>query len=232
MKGSDCRKSVRDAFESLIDIELTRWDLRVGFGCTDLDQRFQRIALNPESTYSDVYKAGLQLRAYSFSLVDFSYFQFWTSGSRGSDRLRFAYYPNPYRGDVEDILTGDETTYDAEAYFQLLDEATFDPRIPPIRYDLAIPDYSPVEHPASHLTIGHHSANRWPVSFVLTPKAFVFLVCKRYYGDFWKRHICHEDPLDGYTNRLDRALADERSNCADLDLQHFAERERKQPHFT
>jgi hypothetical protein len=65
-------------------------------------------------------------------------------------------------------------------------------------------------HPCSHLHIGFHSDNRWPLKRTLTPLAFAMLVSKQYHGDEWRAFGDDDDPE--ISNSFERALIREHQN--------------------
>lgn len=231
MRPAEFTHNIRSAFTALIDLGLTSWDRVGSFSGKEVDSEFRKVAMNPKIGYHSLYLIGLKRRAYNFTLCDFSYFQFWTDCSKHSQRLRYSYMPNPFNAPHADVDRMELDPESYEIYFQLLEEVEPQNAVPPIRYDLALNDHIAVLHPASHLTIGAHSDNRWPVARVLTPKLFCLFICKQYYTNNWRTLGKTEDIGSGFNNIFDLSLAEEKRACIKLDDDHFTEHERLHLYF-
>jgi hypothetical protein len=191
-----------------------------------VNAEFRDIALSAESSYVQVYRAGLRLSHYNFLLSDLSFFQF---SHAGDDELRFAYYPNPFISsanvarvgllkDLRFALQAEEI--DSEEYLQILSELRPEIRAPSIRYEFAPKAYREFSHPCSHLHIGHHADNRWALNRMLGPLAFTLLILKHYYRVEWDSHW--KVVGDKRENDLEIRLIAERANCPQIDLAYFS----------
>src|SRR5665811_1398159 len=58
-----------------------------------IDDEFQRVVLDPNSTYEEIYRTGLTRSNYNFLLADYAYFQLSWQNERS---WRLGYYPNPW----------------------------------------------------------------------------------------------------------------------------------------
>ena len=132
-----------------------------------IDEIFQQIALNEDSTYDDIFLAGLQRSNYNIQLEDYAYFQFgWTN----STSWRLGYFPNSWltgapeaRQKLRHFETLEEVgalTYEESS--NLIAELPYVGRVPPIRYEFSAIEYQEFAHPAAHFHIGRHTDNRWP----------------------------------------------------------------------
>ena len=182
-----------------------------------VEEEFRRLVLSDEPSYKDVYMAGLRLSHYNFLLSDYSFFQFsWEA----ENKVRYAFYPNPFASGngvnglskirrYDELLRAELITY--EDYLSLLRDAEADLRIPLIRYENAPDQHRGLSHPCSHIHIGFHSDNRWPLNRVLTPFAFSMYIVKQYYGDIWRANGI--DEADETGSRFERELINEKANC-------------------
>ncbi len=157
----------------------------------DVDEEFRKVALAPESSYADIYKAGLKRSAYNLLLWDYSFFQFsWES----DQAWRMAYLPNPWIAGVADAsrivaewealeemgeLTHEDTS-------DLIDELPYRGAVPPIRFEYSRLAYREIGHPAAHFHVGRNSDNRWPCALLLGPVAFSMMIARLYYPEKWR----------------------------------------------
>lgn len=196
----------------------------------EINPEFSEVILS-SAAYETVYLTGLRLSYYNFVLSDYSYFQF---SYDGPDRVRYAYYPNPFlRGESARVAferlsrLAREGQLEIEDFLNHLSERKPQIGVPPIRYENAPDQYRELEHPCSHFHLGFHSDNRWPVARLLAPLAFSLLVYKLYYGDYWR--IVH-DP--GGEADLENALINAKQNSRMLAPELFSDHERRSVHFT
>jgi hypothetical protein len=168
-------------------------------------------------------------------MSDYSFFQFSWSGT---DRVRYAYYPNPFiagRKDELDNFRRRRELVEAgmithEEYLSLLRDAPVESRVPVIRYENAPDQHNGLRHPCSHFHIGHHSDNRWALNRILTPLAFTLLVLKHYYGAEWSRR--GSDERDSHGNVFESRLIEEKKNCRPILGSFFSEAEAKSFFFS
>jgi hypothetical protein len=182
----------------------------------DVNERFRDLALSDETTYPELYLLGLSVSHFNFALADYSYFQFsWLGG----ERVRYAYYPNPFSGggdkalqdlrDLQELVSSGDLSY--EEYLALIRDTSLDVRVPLIRYEHSPDDYVEFQHPSSHFHIGHHSENRWALNRVLTPLAFTLIIVKQYYASHWLNYGKDDD--NEFLNRYEAQLVSEKPNC-------------------
>jgi hypothetical protein len=164
----------------------------IGPGPLQIDELFQQTALDEESTYQDIFLAGLHRSNYNILLEDYAYFQF---GRTDANAWRLGYFPNPWLSGVpaaEEKLRQFETLEEIgalsyEEASDLIADMPYAGAVPPIRFEFAPSEYQEFAHPAAHFHIGRHSNNRWPSAISLGPKAFVLIIAKMYYPDAWAR---------------------------------------------
>lgn len=158
----------------------------------DASDTFKVLAISSDATYEELYLAGMREGQYNILLKDFSFFQF---GVGSVDGVRFAYYPNPFLGAVPDAL-GQLTEMQEYVSEGIIDMDEFlhrvadirHPQHPPlVRYEYSKRQYVEATHPCSHLHVGFHGENRWPVRRYLTAGAFTLLIFRLFYLDFWMR---------------------------------------------
>ena len=198
-----------------------------------VSQDFRKIALSIKSLYSDVYEAGLAHSHYNILLFDLAFFQFsWA----GDGEVRYAYYPNPFisgnkeaqvklqnwrEAQVAEILSEEDVS-------ALIAALTTSGTVPLVRYENSPSQYRLFRHPCSHLHIGLHSENRWPLSRVLTPLAFSMWIVKQYYSESWSLYDDDNHPTG---NQLEQDLIDEQANCRILGNELFTPAEAQSLHF-
>ncbi len=138
---------------------------------------FKSMSRDIDSSYEEVYLAGLKNVDYNILNTDFSYFQF----SRETDHeFRFAYYPNPFLGVVDGRVSelADLQEYvregivDTEDYLRQISEIRVSRFPPMLRYEFSDDQYDEGWHPASHFHIGMYSDWRWGSAIALTGRFF------------------------------------------------------------
>jgi hypothetical protein len=183
-------------------------------GSLNIQPEFRNLVLDPESSYEDMFLYALQNSCYNFLLSDHSFFQFnWFA----NDDVRYAYYPNPYLGANATHLLRykrrvelfENQFIDYEDFLQLLGEAIGRGRVPVVRYENAPGQYKELNHPCSHLHIGLHGDDRWPVRRLLTPDAFCLIMLRNYHGEAWRGS---ELDADGRFTKLDLELSKARND--------------------
>ncbi|WP_140863987.1 DUF2290 domain-containing protein [Myxococcus xanthus] len=197
-------------------------------GPLGVNPTFRDLVLSEESRYVDIYSTGLSLSHYNILLTDYSYFQFsWDK----KDNVRYAYYPNPYVAGKSNesinfkrrrnlVNTGVITQ---EEYLSMLRDSNDELRVPLIRYENAPEQHKGLKHPCSHMHIGHHGENRWPLNRVLTPTAFTLWITKQYYSDEW--WILGKDDQNEFGNILEHELVKEKANCRPVASEYFLDLE-------
>lgn len=198
-----------------------------------VNEQFRDVCIKRNSNYIEIYELGLKLSHYNFSLIDYSYFQFSWSGE---DAVRYAYYPNPFLSGDADALSKLKKWHELlaaglishEEFLDLLRGRPADARIPLIRYENAPGQYKRFNHPCSHMHIGLHSDNRWPVDRLLTPLAFVLLVVKQYYGETWRSL---DSEAEQFGNEYEARLIASKKNSRLISDEYFTNDERLSFYF-
>lgn len=194
----------------------------VGPSSLPVHGEFNKIALDTERPYTDVFFAGLRIGQYNFKLSDFSYLQFsYTS----ADDLRYAFYPSPFSSEGLDHLahlqkrlkTSDEA--DFETFMALATSINVNYRRPIVRYEYNVKQYEAGVHPVSHLHIGTYGDDRWPLQPRLTPLAFSLLIGKLYFRSHWE--AVTEGEKQNRKNEFDALLENERAMCSATPSEHF-----------
>lgn len=198
-----------------------------------VNARFNSVALDPESSYREIYLTAVSQSYYNLILLDYSLFQFsWDS----KDAWRLAYLPNPWisgapeaaRSVAEWEALEQQGVFSFDEVDQLMGELPYLGAIPPIRFEHSSSQYTEHIHPAAHLHIGRHTDNRWPLARVLSPLTFTMMIVKFYYGSRW----CPRSSFAGGSKDdcIDKRL------IAELKLSplvyHFSESERTSLHFS
>lgn len=198
-----------------------------------VNARFNSVALDPESSYREIYLTAVSQSYYNLILLDYSILQFsWDS----KDALRLAYLPNPWISGAPEVTRSvakweafeEQGILSSNEVDQLIGELPYLGSIPPIRFEFSLSQYKEHIHPVAHLHIGRHTDNRWPLARVLSPLTFTMMIVKFYYGDQW----CPRSSFAGASQDdcIDKRL------IAELKLSplvyHFSESERASLHFS
>lgn len=155
-----------------------------------IDEIFREVALSQESSYEEIFKAGLSRSSYNILLNDYAYFQF---GWVDKESWRLGFFPNPWITGVAEAEASQrhwETLEELGALSHedasdLISEMPYMGAVPPVRFESAPSQYRELVHPAAHFHIGRHEDNRWPSAVAIGPKAFALIIAKLYYPDAW-----------------------------------------------
>lgn len=129
-------------------------------------------------TYSEMYQAVLEKKVYNIKMIDGALLTLLYRFS--NDQLvahRLSYFPAP---DLIAFQNEPELYTEDELYVDILDRRIV---TVPIRFDYDYDDSvcRPIEHPASHLTLGQYKNCRIPVSSALTPYQFISFITTNFY---------------------------------------------------
>jgi hypothetical protein len=165
-------------------------ELFVGPTALEASNHFKKLAMDTDVSYEELYLAGLREVQYNILLKDLSFFQF---GTGKDDGVRFAYYPNPFLGATPDAVAEltemqdyvAEGVIDVDEFLHRTSEIRRPQHPPLVRYEFSKIGYREATHPCSHMHLGFHGENRWPVRRYLTAHAFALLIFRLFYLDFW-----------------------------------------------
>lgn len=192
---------------------------------------FRSMSVDESVSYEELYLRGLRGGEYNISFKDFSFLQYGLG--REENDVRYAYYPNPFLGAAPDAVAEvtemqeyvSEGIIDVDEFLQRVAELR-KPRHPPlVRYEYSKSQYVEESHPCSHLHLGFHGENRWPVRRHLSAHAFTLLIMRIFYGEFWGAacRVRHgQDDLD-----MDSIFEMAKQDCRMLYAEEFSEREEK-----
>lgn len=180
------------------------------------------IHVSLKSEYRKVYMMGIEQNEYDILLNDNAYFQF----SSEPNKARFAFYPNPdpiknYR----EFLSKFQLDYNKagdifmEDFHQYLAENTCDELACPVRYDYDESLHDALIHPTSHIHIGIDNKIRLACKVELTPLAFVIIIMKNFYLDYWNKMLFD-------SNMRDTVLSVKKS-CDEIKKELFSEEEKE-----
>jgi hypothetical protein len=195
---------------------------------------FKAMAANPNVSYEELYLAGSRESQYNILLKDFSFFQF---GAGSADGVRFAYYPNPFLGAAPDAVAElqemqdyvAEGIIDMDEFLHQISEIRRPQHPPLVRYEYSKQQYVEATHPCSHLHLGFHGENRWPVRRHLTAQAFALLIFRLFYLEFW---MSAESIRSGDKElTMDAVLHDARTECRMLYEDEFSNAESQRFHL-
>lgn len=192
---------------------------------------FKAVATDSSVTYEEVYLTGLARGEYNILLADYAFLQF---GGSSENSLRYAYYPNPFLNSSRQAINEladlreyvDEGILDMDEYLQRVAELRFTQHPPLLRYENAPGQHVDMVHPCSHIHLGHHAGNRWPVRRVMTPAAFTLMLLKLFYSEYWNE----AQPLGTGKRRLslDEAFIRAKQECRILPDDLFSVRASQQ----
>lgn len=195
MDADEFRQKLRAAWDFLYE-EIGIARSASSLSSLKIDDEFNRVALDPDSSYKEIYLAAISRSYYNIVLTDYSIYQFsWTN----TDTWRLAFLPNPWiagvPGAMELVQTWENLeslgAYDQEEVAALISELPYFGSIPPIRFEYAVEQYREIAHPCAHLHIGRDTENRWAVSKHLNPLTFTMIITKMYYVDRWAPHSAY-----------------------------------------
>lgn len=223
---------VKQAWELIKAFELAEtFSNPVSLSASD---EFKDISLDANENYEELYLCGLRNSDYNILLTDFSFLQFAQIGVRD---LRFAFYPNPFVGasldkvgelhEIKEYL--DEGVIDIEEYLLSVSEVRSSHHPPMTRYEYSPDQFVELHHPSSHLHLGHHSNNRWPVKRVMSIKLFTLMILKQYYSPIWLS--CTSLTINGQSVDIEQTYSDAKTASPLVAGDLFTEREAAQLHW-
>lgn len=196
---------------------------------------FKALAISPVISYEELYLTGLRDCQYNILLRDYSFFQFGTGS--GGDGVRFAYYPNPFLGATPDALSElkemqeyvAEGIIDMDEFLHRVSDIRHPQHPPLVRYEFSKTHYVEATHPCSHMHLGFHEENRWPVRRYLTAHAFALLIFRLFYLNFWMTADTIKSGDKELT--LDEVLMAARTECRMLYGEEFSSAEVQRFHL-
>jgi hypothetical protein len=229
MTEQDFKRSINKGHELFNELGLSRaFQLPTSL---PISSNFNRVALDLESKYSDIFFCGLKENHLNFILKDLTYFQF----SRDSNtEVRYAFYPSPFsQGSIKTLeaLTQarDKGILDEEAYGYAIESLPTNSRRPILRYEYSAKQYKRVKHPISHLHIGTYGEDRWSFERLVTPYAFCLQVAKMYFGEYWEALTEEDEVKNSRINPFDSYLTTEKQECPINPIDKYCEIEQR--HF-
>lgn len=195
---------------------------------------FKALAIDPDTSYEELYLTGMRYGQYNVLLTDFAFFQF---GLGGADGVRFAYYPNPFLGAATDALEElgemrdfvEEGVLDVDEFLHRAADIRRAQHPPLVRYEYSKLQYVEATHPCSHMHLGFHGDNRWPVRRCLSAHAFALLVLRLFYLSSWSQAASIKSGKDELS--LDDVLERARSDSRILYRDEFSEAEERRFHL-
>lgn len=195
---------------------------------------FKAAATDPHVSYEELYLAGIRESQYNILLKDFSFFQF---GVPDLDSVRFAYFPNPFLGAAREAVAElqelqeyvSEGIIDVDELLHRISEIRRPQHPPLVRYEFSRQQYVEASHPCSHMHLGFHGENRWPVRRYLTAHAFALFIFRIFYLDFWLRARAVKSGVRNLT--MDEILETARAECRMLYDDEFSPAEGQRFHL-
>jgi hypothetical protein len=209
-------------------------ELFTGPTALDASDGFKALIMSSDVSYEELYLAGLREGQYNILLKDFAFFQF---GSGSVDGVRFAYYPNPFLGAAPEAVAElnemqeyvAEGVIDIDEFLHRVSEIRR-PQYPPlVRYEYSKCQYIEATHPCSHMHLGFHGENRWPIRRYLTAHAFALLIFRLFYLDFWTKADLIKSGEQELT--MDAVLEVARAECRVLYEDEFSDAEARRFHL-
>ena len=230
MTLADFCRSIRKAQAYIADMGEVR---QVGpVSSLEVSTDIKRLALTPGVKYRDVYFAAMRESAFNVLLRDYSFFQY---SYVNEYEIRCAFYPSPFTDaalkevfEYEELI--EQGVLEFEELSSQLDSAQIEVIRPLIRYEYSHSQYRRLLHPTSHLHIGMHGEDRWPVAKRLNPATFTLLIFRMYFSTAWaKGNLPLEE--NGYLNRFDWEYAQERRTLAATPDEKFCAEEKAHFHI-
>lgn len=129
--------------------------------------------------YSEVYCELNRNRAYNFRMLDGALVQLmYRFRADEIEAHRLVFLPSPY---LEEFQNNPEVYLEDDVYAEVIRRSI----VPfPLRFEFDKSDevFQELDHPRSHLTLGHYQDCRIPVSAPLTPYHFVSFVLRSFYN--------------------------------------------------
>jgi hypothetical protein len=119
---------------------------------------------------------------------------------------------------------------DVDDYLSHISELRNDQHPPLVRYEYSVSQYIEESHPASHMHLGFHGENRWPLARILSVTAFSLLIFRVFYLPFWLnapkiRRGQNDASLDEVLSQI------RQESCRILPDDQFSPLERSRFHF-
>ena len=151
------------------------------------------LLIKSQARYAEMYQAALEKKVYNIKMIDGALLTLLYRFS--NDRIvahRLSYFPAP---DLIAFQNEPELYAEDELYVDILDRRIV---TVPIRFDFDDIVRCPLEHPASHLTLGQYKNCRIPVSSALTPYQFISFIIANFYhsADFQSNLQEFKDKFD------------------------------------
>lgn len=180
-----------------------------------------------DNDYNKTFVIASQNRDYDILLKDGSFFQFT---ARSETDIHYSFFPC-----IEETLSFDQyfeeyATEDnvdnLEQEYEMYLSTDRERNFPcPIRYDLAVSEYTEVLHPYAHIHVGINTDIRIACDKVLKPEAFVDWVIKNMYKNEWDTLYQSDDRIKQYVLKL-------KEQGERLSSDKFTSNERKVIHIT
>lgn len=160
-----------------------------------------------------------------------------TARPGGADGVRFAYYPNPFFGASSDAVAEltemqecvAEGIMDVDEFLHRVSEIRRPQHPPLVRYEYSLEQYVEATHPCSHLHLGFHGDNRWPVRRYLSAHAFSLLIFRLFYLEYWLAAAPVRGGDAHYS--MDEILEAARTDCRILHDNEFSPAEGRRFHL-
>jgi len=128
--------------------------------------------------YKDIYDKYAEDGNYNIKMIDGGLIQMmYTFDNQGNlFKYRLGFFPSPY---LEEFQNNSEIYEEDEIYADIISKNI----VPtPIRFDYDPANAEPIEHPASHVTIGQYKNCRIPISHPITPNIFMDFILRNFYN--------------------------------------------------
>ena len=126
--------------------------------------------------YSEIYTELEKNKNFNFKLIDGALIQMmYTFHDNELIKYRLAFFPSPT---LEAYQQSPEVYEEDEIYADILLKSIMPT---PIRFDFDPASATELNHPTSHLTIGHYKNCRIPVFGVMTPNMFMDFILRNFY---------------------------------------------------
>jgi len=128
-------------------------------------------------SYDKIYSILEEENNYNIKMIDGALIQLMYSFENNVlKKYRLAFFPSP---NLEEFQNNSEIYEMDEIYADIIDKNII---TTPIRFDYDPENYSSIDHPKSHLTIGQYTNCRIPVYAPITPNIFINFILRNFYN--------------------------------------------------
>lgn len=127
--------------------------------------------------YQEIYEILEKEKNYNIKMIDGALIQLmYIFNDNELIKYRLAFFPSP---NLEEFQNSSEIYVTDEIYADVIDRNIV---TTPIRFDYDPSNFTAIEHPKSHLTIGQYKNCRIPIFAPITPNIFIDFILRNFYN--------------------------------------------------